>query len=358
MTTKGSARQVVSGPLAPFEAAFRVELARLGYRPSSIRDLVRAMARLSKWLEDAAIAPSSLTPRVVENVRIAQLGPVLRFLREVGEVPAADSGVGAGPVEAVLAEFRRWLAEERSLSAVTVRCYGKQARAFLATLAGPLDVALRGLDAGQVTSFMLDYCRGRNTESAKAAVTALRALLRFLHVAGASARSVGGGGAVGRGLAAGVVAAGAGRRGGEAAARQLRPGHDRRAPRLRGPARSGASGPARRGGRPVGPGRPGLARRRGGRARQGNRIDRLPLPVDVGEALAEYLTAGRPRCESAAVFCTVRAPCGRLSAAAVRAVMGHACERAGLARLGAHRRSVSSQETISQAALIQVYRAI
>jgi integrase/recombinase XerD len=184
MTTNGSVRQAVSGPLAPFEAAFRVELARMGYASSSIRGAVRAMARLSRWLEDRALALSGLTPQAVAGVRIARLGPVLRFLREVGEVPAAGFGVDVGSVEALLAEFRCWLAEERGLSPVTVCCYGKQARTFLAGLAEPLDVALRGLDAGQVTSFMVGYCRGRNTESAKAMVTAVRALLRFLHVAG------------------------------------------------------------------------------------------------------------------------------------------------------------------------------
>jgi integrase len=35
--------------------------------------------------------------------------------------------------------------------------------------------------------------------------------------------------------------------------------------------------------------------------------------------------------------CTVRAPYRRLSPAAVRAIMGHACRRAGLDRVGAHR---------------------
>jgi integrase/recombinase XerD len=70
---------------------------------------------------------------------------------------------------------------------------------------------------------------------------------------------------------------------------------------------------------------------------KGNRIDRLPLPVDVGEALAAYLTAGRPRCPATTVFCTVRAPYRRLSPAAVRAIMGNACRRAGLDRVGAHR---------------------
>lgn len=70
---------------------------------------------------------------------------------------------------------------------------------------------------------------------------------------------------------------------------------------------------------------------------KGNRIERLPLPVDVGEALAAYLTAGRPHCDAVTVFCTVRAPYRRLSPSAVRAIMGYACQRAGLDRIGAHR---------------------
>src|SRR5881409_362529 len=90
----------------------------------------------------------------------------------------------AGPVEDLLAEFRAWLTQERGLSAATVRCYGKQARKLLVGLPEPLDASLRQLDAGQVTSFMLEYCREAHPTSAKATVTAVRALLRFLHVAG------------------------------------------------------------------------------------------------------------------------------------------------------------------------------
>jgi hypothetical protein len=43
----------VIGALAPFEAAFRAELARVGYTASSTRGAVRAMARLSGWLEES-----------------------------------------------------------------------------------------------------------------------------------------------------------------------------------------------------------------------------------------------------------------------------------------------------------------
>ena len=58
-------------------------------------------------------------------------------------------------VEAIVAEFRLWLAQERGLSATTVRCYGKQARKLLVFLPEPLDASLRQLDATQITSFML-----------------------------------------------------------------------------------------------------------------------------------------------------------------------------------------------------------
>ena len=39
---------------------------------------------------------------------------------------------------------------------------------------------------------------------------------------------------------------------------------------------------------------------------KGSRVERLPLPAAAGQALADWLTDGRPRCESRAVFVTVR----------------------------------------------------
>src|SRR3990172_10410581 len=98
MNTKESVCQQMSGPLAPLEAAFRVELARTGYTASSTRGAVAAMARLSRWLKERALLPSGLTPYVVADLRIPQLGPVLRFLRKLGEVPAAESATYAPPV--------------------------------------------------------------------------------------------------------------------------------------------------------------------------------------------------------------------------------------------------------------------
>jgi integrase/recombinase XerD len=237
----------------------------------------------------------------------------------------------------LLAEFGAWLTGERGLSPATVRGYRKHARVFLAGLPEPLDGALQRLDAGQVTSFMLGYCQGRSTEAAMAMVTAIRALLRFVHVSGRTPILLAGAvpavagwrlASLPRGLAAGqvgrlldgcgrdtvtgrrdyailTVLARLGLRGAEAAALQL-----------------------------------GDIDWRAGEVMicgKGARVERLPLPVPVGETLAAWLTGGRARCGSPAVFVTVRAPCRQLSPEAVRAIMGRACDRAGLARRGAHR---------------------
>ena len=285
------------------------------------------MACASCWLEDRELTGSALTPPLAADLAagLRGAGPLLRFSREAGVVPAADSTAGAGLAEAVLAQFRAWLAVERGLSAATVACYAKQARKFLEHLPGPLDAALRQLDAGQVTSFISGYCQGRNPESAKALVTAVRALLRFLHAAGHVPVPLAGAvpavagwrlASLPRGLDAAVVArllascdrgtitgrrdlailtmlARLGLRGAEVAALELDDVH------WRG----------------------GEVAIRG----KGSRIERLPLPADVGEAVAAYLIAGRPRCAARTVFCTVRAPYQQLTPAAIRGIMGQAC---------------------------------
>jgi site-specific recombinase XerD len=330
---------VVAGPLAGYEAAFRAHLSRSGYASASVRHLVRVMACASCWLEERELTAGAMTPPLAADLAagLPGAGPLLRFLREAGVVLAAGDAAGAGLAEAMLAQFRAWLAGERGLSAATVACYAKQARKFLEYLPGPLDAALRQLDAGQVTSFIAGYCQGRNPESAKAMVTAVGALLRFLHAAGHVPVPLAGAvpavagwrlASLPRGLDAGVVArllascdrgTITGRRDYAILIMLARLG-------LRGAevAALGLADVDWRGGEVAIRGK-------------GSRIDRLPLPADVGEAVAAYLIAGRPRCVARTVFCTVRAPYQQLTAAAIRGIMGQACRRAGLPRTGAHR---------------------
>lgn len=66
------------------------------------------------------------------------------------------------------------------------------------------------------------------------------------------------------------------------------------------------------------------------------RFDRLPLPVDVGDALEGYLRL-RGAANTRRVFLTLRAPTRPIPAGLVSNVVARACERAGVARVGAHR---------------------
>lgn len=72
---------------------------------------------------------------------------------------------------------------------------------------------------------------------------------------------------------------------------------------------------------------------------KGGRWNQLPLPSDVGDALASYLRHGRPRCSCRRVFIRHRPPlAGFTSSAAISSVVKHALHRAGVksARKGAH----------------------
>jgi len=253
-----------------------------------------------------------------------------------------ETDVGAGCVQAadgdsagLLAEFRMWLDRERGLSPVSVRCYSKQAKYFLAAVGGP--EAVSALAAGKVSAFMVDWSRDRSTGAAKAMVTSLRAFLRFAHAAGRTAVP----------LAAAVPAVASWRLDGlpqglkAAEVEMLLAGCDRETPAglrdhavLSLLARLGL-----RGAEAAGLRLDDIDWRAGEIAvtGKGSRTERLPLPAPAGEALAAWLTGGRPKCGSRAVFVTMRRPYRPLTPEAVRQVMGRACSRAGLERRGTHR---------------------
>lgn len=196
---------------------------------------------------------------------------------------------------------------------------------------------LASLEAGTITSFMIEHCEQVSCANAKASVTAIRALLRFLHVVGHAPT----------GLAGAVPAVAGWRqaslpRGLEAGqAERLLAGCDRTTPVGRRDyavlmllAQQGL-----RGGEVAAMRFGDIDWHAGEVVVHGKaaRLDRLPLPVAAGQALAAYLTGSRPRCDSTAVFITTRAPHRQITGGSVRAIMARACARAGLPRLGAHR---------------------
>jgi site-specific recombinase XerD len=326
------------------------ELVESGYRPNAAAVQLRLLAHLSRWLEREGIVPGELRePELarfrredlagVRSLRIADgLVPVLGYLRGLGVVRAADEPALSN-VELLLDRYRDFLLVERGLTAGTVRGYVDCVRPFVSSRArGDGEVDLAGLTPQDVLAFVLADCRRRQRRSAKLMVTALRSLLRFLHVEGMIDRplvqvvpSVAFWRLQGlpRGLDAAQVRAllescdtdtangrrdlaillllvRLGMRRGEVAALRL-DDIDWRAGEL-------------------------LVRGKG------PRVERLPLPADVGEALVGYLRDGRPReAQTRAVFMRVRAPRAALTPPGVTQVVVSASKRAGLGEVTAHR---------------------
>jgi integrase/recombinase XerD len=70
---------------------------------------------------------------------------------------------------------------------------------------------------------------------------------------------------------------------------------------------------------------------------KGGRQDTLPLPQDVGQALADYLRRARPSTTCRGLFLSAVAPHRRITLSAVKGTVRRAGKRIGLARLGTHR---------------------
>ncbi len=341
----------ISGPLEPYLVGFGAELQRLGYVDTSARIQLELVAHLSRWMASEGVAVSALTAEVVQAYLTARraagytymrstraLGPLLGYLRHLSVVPApAAPPPPRAPAEVLVDRYRKYLMGERGVTAKTARDYADVVRPFLTgRVQGGAGALAPPLTQGDVTGFVLAECRRRNSRAAQGVATAMRSLLRYLHVEGLLAHSL-----------VGAVPAVARRQ--PALPRGVTPAT------VQALLGSCDESPA---------GRRDLAilvllSRLGLRCAEvaalrledldwrqgeivvsgkGNRRDRLPLPVDVGEVLVAYLRSGRPaaaldRC----VFIRVMAPQKGLSPVGITQVVVSAAARAGLGWLTAHR---------------------
>ena len=353
-------RVVVSGPLARFADGFRVDLIERGYSRWRAQEQLYLLAHVSRWMEAERLELAGLMPATLERYFVwrrregyrKSLSPLslrrlLGYLDGVGVLPADDAV--PSPVDGLLAEFRRYLLQERGVAPRTVGLYEPVARLFLSGRAEPLADDLARLSGADVNTFVLREARRRPARSAEM-VSALRALLRFLYAQGVIAEPLAAlvpsvacrREDLPRGIAAGQV-------------RLLLDSCDRSTPvgRRDYAIVSLLSRLGLRCGEVAGLDLEDVDWRaselvvRG----KGSRIDRLPLTSDVGEALADYLRHGRPRGFGRAVFLHAHAPLTRVSPGNVSDVVKRACKRAGIARVGAHRlRHTVASELLSRGA--------
>lgn len=247
----------------------------------------------------------------------------------VGMAPGAAVG---GQVEEVLAGYRAYLLLERGVCELTVSYYVPLARVFLSSQEG---VGLERLTAAEVSGFLTRECETRGVSEARRRVTVARSVLRYLHLAGVIAAPLDWavpavapvrGRSLPRGVSTGTVAA-------------LLASCDRR--RVIGRrdyaivlllVRLGL-----RAGEVAGLVLDDLDWRAGEILvhGKGGRRDRLPLPVDVGEALVDYVR-DRPRSEHRAVFLQMIEGAPPITRHTVNGLVRWASVRAGVGRVAPH----------------------
>jgi integrase/recombinase XerD len=357
----------VSGPLLQFVDGFRIDLLARGYSLWGAQEQLYLLAHVSRWMESEGLEVAALTPGTLERYFVwrrrqgychslspLSLRRLLGFLDGLGVLPADDTVIS--PVDRLLGEFRDFLVRERGMQPTSAAQYQPTARLFLSERPEPLEVALASVSAAEINVFVLREARRRSIRSAETVIFALRALLRFLHVHGLIAEPL-----------AGAVPSVARRR--EDLPRGLPAGQV--ALLLDGCDRTTSTG-RRDFAILVLLSRLGLRRCeiaalslddldwRAGEIvvhGKGSRIDRLPLPVDAGEAIVDYLRHGRPRgVVDRSLFITACAPLRGITRGCVTDIVRYACVRAGIPPIGAHRlrHTVATELLAHGAGLVEI----
>ena len=341
-------RSTSRGPLDGLRVRFAAELERQGYSPATADRYLRRFGNLNGWMAGQELGLEDLSPAVVERfcaacraagyhhyTSIRGVKPLVAFLRSMGL--ASEEPMPLSPVDLLLERFAVWLERERRLAPSSIATYVSHARPLIGRLASGDRVELERLDPAMVRRFVVEVCPREGRASAKLTVVAVRQLLRFLYLDGAVEQPLAGavpsvagsrlsglpkgvsrdelerifeacdrGTAIGRrDYAIVVVFARLGIRSAEAAGLRL-DDIDWRAGEIT--------------------------------VRGKGRELRLPLSSIVGEAIAGYLSDGRPRTPGCrAVFLTALPPVRAMGASAIRETVVRITRQAGLGRVSAHR---------------------
>jgi len=185
-----------SGPSGPYLDDFAAALERQGYSPSTAVRYLRAAAHLGHVMADQGASLSDIDLAVFSKHLQTCRCPRARggrrnhhtvfgaklFRRQLVEIDVCrPAAVATAPAEPQLvARFKAWLRKHRGASDATITLYARDA-ARLMTALGP-DSA--GWDPAGVRSYVMDRARHYGHGTIEKLMTSLRAFLRYLAVEG------------------------------------------------------------------------------------------------------------------------------------------------------------------------------
>jgi site-specific recombinase XerD len=343
--------RIHSGSATTVVDRFGEHLLENGYAIVTAKCLLRLVASFGQWLSDHSLEMQSVGQGCLERFladrrnqgraeqsAAANLRDFLAFLRAQGAIPPLAPGIPL-PIDVAEQSYGMYLAQERGLGECSLANYLPIVRRFLAWRFKDGLLPFGELRASNVHGFLAQEAKHYTPCRVKLAVTAMRSFLKWLHVCGEiSAR-----------LDQAIPSVPGWR---HTALPKAIESHE--IEHMLRSCRHQTTVERRDYAILL------LLARLGLRAHEvvvmtlddiewdtpaiivhgkGGRQDRLPLPHDVGAAIAAYLRAGRPRCSTRALFIRSKAPLrGFANSIAISTIVHRALARAELhpARTGAH----------------------
>jgi site-specific recombinase XerD len=317
----------------------------VGYSAASMKSSLVLVRNFAVWLDRQTAPGDSISPDVIAEYLgerrlqkcrrrgdIHTLRQFISFVQAAAPLGQAKLAPEISPADKVLEAFEYYLRDERGLAEASIRLYADAVARFLGHTFGSGDVQLVKLTPADIVQFVqADAASLNHSKRAQVMTSALRSFLQYARCRGeiaadlhASVPTVANWSKTGlprsispvqvqrlltacdrrtptgrRDYAILMLLTRLGLRGGEVAELRLEDlDWDAAVIRVRGPAQ---------------------------------RSDSMPLPVDVGAALAAYLRDGRPPCAARNVFVRARAPVQPLRGpSAVACIVCRALRRVGI----------------------------
>jgi len=371
-TVTDLSQNISKGPLCGIIPAYADVLYQQGYSENSAHLQLRFLNDMNQWLHQQQLQATDLSENTIHQYMrsrhqrfrprrddVAILSRFICLLRAQGLLPSEDPRPPDNPHQQIENDFGRYLSEERGLSVATRTNYRPFIRGFLSTQFGDNPARFADLKANDVIRFIRHQAAYLSPKYAGLMGTALRSFFRYLRHQGdisidlasciptianwqysvlpkflqpaqvqlvlkqCDRRTAKGR----RDYAIFLLLARLGLRACEIVSLTLDDIHWQA----------------------------GEIRIEG----KGNRSAMLPLPADVGRAIADYLRKDRPTCSTRRVFIRMRAPLrGFANSEAISTIVARALKKAGIdsPHTGAHlfRHTLATQMLRQGAALSDI----
>ncbi len=190
--------QSCTGPLASHIERFAAQLSRKGYAQNTVRSKCDVLADLSRWLERRGLPVSALDEGRLRQFQASRRRrgktrrgdpatgqQLMEYLRDRDDIAVAARRIDRAPAAGLTREFEEFLHTERGLSRSTVVSYLPIVRCFLDQRFGRKALRLVQLRPQDLHGFILREVQRVSRSHGKRTITALRSFLRFLLQRGA-----------------------------------------------------------------------------------------------------------------------------------------------------------------------------